>query len=114
MRYMSYYSEYPIFEPAEGGYYYAGNELIESERMSKRQCRKEFERIWKECKKENIENGFVDGADWNLIIQNHNIYPWIRANDNCIFKKGEYIGEGESYIIERYQGSEISGYEPYC
>lgn len=114
MRYISYYSEYPIYEPAEGGYYYAGNKLIKSEKMSKRQCRKEFERIWQECEKENIENGFTDEVDWNLIIQNHGIYPWIRENDNCIFKHGMYIGTGESYIIERKRGSETSGYEPYC
>lgn len=45
MRYISYYQKYPIFEPAEGGYYYAGNQVVESERMSKRKCRREFEKI---------------------------------------------------------------------
>lgn len=34
MRYLSYYREYPIYEPAEGGYYYAGNQLVKSERLS--------------------------------------------------------------------------------
>lgn len=46
MRYISHYEEYPIYEPAEGGYYYAGNQLVVSERKSKRQCRKDFEEIW--------------------------------------------------------------------
>lgn len=32
MRYISYYEEYPIYEPAEGGYYYPGNRLIDSKR----------------------------------------------------------------------------------
>lgn len=36
MRYISHYMEYPIYEPAEGGYYYSGNQLVESERKSKR------------------------------------------------------------------------------
>lgn len=40
MRYISHYEEYPIYEPAEGGYYYAGNQIVESERKSKRQCKK--------------------------------------------------------------------------
>lgn len=45
MRHISHYEEYPIYEPAEGGYYYAGNQLVVSERKSKRQCRKDFEEI---------------------------------------------------------------------
>ena len=49
MRYLTYYKEYPIYEPAEGGYYYAGNEVAQSERMSKRKCRSRFNEIWKEC-----------------------------------------------------------------
>lgn len=48
MRYISYYEQYPIYEPAEGGYYYPGNCLVDSKRKSKRQCRKDFENIWKE------------------------------------------------------------------
>ena len=48
MRYISHYEEYLIYEPAEGGYYYPGNQLVASERKSKRQCRKDFEKIWQE------------------------------------------------------------------
>lgn len=99
MRYISNYEEYPIFEPAEGGFYYAGNQLITSERKSKRQCRKMFEKIWKECLLENESNPEC---------------PWIRANANYIYKNGKYIGEGKSYTIERRQGSMEHGYEPYC
>lgn len=36
MRYVTHYEEYPIYEPAEGGYYYSGNQITETERMSKR------------------------------------------------------------------------------
>lgn len=114
MRYISHYEEYPIYEPAEGGYYYPGNQLIEVERKSKRQCRKEFEKIWKNCQKENAENGFIDGADWDLIIKNQHVYPWIRMNDNYIYKDGYYIGTGESYTIERKQGSQENSWKPFC
>ena len=54
MRYISHYEEYPIYEPAEGGYYYPGNQLVASKRKSKRQCRKDFEKsgrnVWKRTK----------------------------------------------------------------
>ena len=99
MRYIIHYEEYPIYEPAEGGYYYPGNQLVASKRKSKRQCRKDFEKIWQECLEENKDNPK---------------YPWIRENANYIFRDGKYIGEGESYAIEHKQGSMESGYEPYC
>ena len=76
MRYLTYYKEYPIYEPAEGGYYYAGNEVAQSERMSKRKCRSRFNEIWKECEKENIENGFTEDVDWAEI---HNEPEFIRG-----------------------------------
>ena len=28
MYYVTYYEEYPIYEPAEGGYYYAGSQNV--------------------------------------------------------------------------------------
>ena len=58
MRYISHYAEYPIYEPAEGGYYYSGNKLVDSERKSKRACKKNLLEIWEECKKDNIKRGF--------------------------------------------------------
>ena len=115
MRYISHYEEYPIYEPAEGGYYYAGNQLVESEKKSKRQCRKNFEEIWQRCLKENEENGFTSGNDEEYKIRNHqHVYPWIRANANYIYRNSYLIGEGESYTIERKQGSQEKGWEPYC
>lgn len=63
MRYLSYYQEYPIYEPAEGGYYYPGNELVNSSRMSKRACRREFDKIWEQCQKENVKNGLEENTE---------------------------------------------------
>lgn len=116
MRYISHYEEYPIYEPAEGGYYYAGNQLMKSERKSKRQCRKEFEEIWKHCLEENKDNGFVgdDYDEWDRIQRELHIYPWVRVNSNYIRKGSYYIGEGESWAIEGNKGSMEHGYEPYC
>ena len=114
MRYISYYEEYPIYEPAEGGYYYTGNQLLRTERKSKRQCRREFEKIWRDCQKENEKNGFVEDTDWNEVVANTGEYPWVRVDENYICKIGKYIGEGVSYAIERKSGSMESGWQPYC
>lgn len=35
MRYITHYEEYPIYEPAEGGYYYSGNKVVDSEKNVK-------------------------------------------------------------------------------
>lgn len=116
MRYISHYEEYPIYEPAEGGYYYTGNQLVFSERKSKRQCRRDFEEVWKQCQKENEENGFrEDNKDeWWEITKKTHIFSWHRINDNYIIKNSYYTGEGESWCIERKQGKYESGWQPYC
>lgn len=108
MRYLTHYAEYPIYEPAEGGYYYAGNQVVESERLSKRQCRKQMDNIWAACEEENAEN-----RTWEERTGQRFDY-WDRSADgNKIWKYSRRIGEGESYVIERHHGSEIRGYRPY-
>ena len=117
MRYISHYQEYPIYEPAEGGYYYPGNQLVRSERKSKRACKKELLRIWEECRKENEEYGFKEDnlKEWDEIRRRTHNYPWIfNRKHNYISKGSHYIGEGESILIERKQGSQESGRVPYC
>ena len=114
MRYLSHYKEYPIYERAEGGYYYEGNELIESDRLSKRQAKALFERIWAAAQKENEEvikyysnderecYGRLWIRDGNYIYRNFDPYS-----------RSHYIGTGESFVIERNQGSMRSGRKPY-
>lgn len=117
MRYISRYEEYPIYEPAEGGYYYSGNQLVESERLSKRACKKELLRIWEECKKENEEMGFREDnfEEWDHITSRTRMTPWVfNEKFNIISRHGYYIGEGESFVIERNQGASESGRVSYC
>lgn len=117
MRYISHYEEYPIYEPAEGGYYYSGNQLTESERMSKRSCKKELLRIWDECVKENEERGFREDNlnEWDTISRNTHEYPWVFNRERNYISRGSYyIGDGESFVIERKQGSRKRGWTPYC
>ena len=33
--------------------------------------------------------------------ENGGDFPWIRVNDNYIRRSGQYIGEGESIVIEK-------------
>lgn len=114
MRYLSYYEEFPIYEPAEGGYYYPGNQLINSERLSKRQAKRKFEEIWEGCLKENDENGFLrDYSNCEELRKSAGLFPWYRCG-NYIYKDSGYIGYGSSYIIERKMGSQESGWKPYC
>ena len=117
MRYISHYQEYPIYERAEGGYYYAGNELVESERLSKRACKKELLRIWEECKEENEEYGFREDniSEWDDIRRATGVYPWVFIEERNYIERGSrYIGEGESFVIERNKGSKEHGRVPYC
>ena len=110
MRYLTHYEEYPIYEHAECGYYYPGNEIAETKKLSKRQAKKEMDRIWEYCKKENIR----DYGCEEPYESNGRIYPWIRVNSNRIVRFSYYVGEGESYVIERKCGKEVSGRVTYC
>lgn len=106
MFYVSYITEYPIYEPAEGGYYYAGEVVEDCREFSTwkkankcyQQFRKEFLQ-WHEDEPERI-NDYVCGG-----IGRH--------GGSAVSYYSRYIGEGERVEIskKRPQGR---GYEPYC
>ena len=117
MRYITHYEEYPIYEPAEGGYYYTGNQIAETERLSKNQCRKVLNKIWEDCKQHNLAWYGAEVPKTDRDEYGNRIYPWMRIKTRKgirIVKGSRYIGEGESYIIEKHKGSEIEGWHPYC
>ena len=88
--YVSYYEEYPIYEPAEGGYYYAGNELIESYRVrTLAKARRLLKRLAQE-------------------------YSLVQRDKNYANEHSKYIGEGRSMRIETIQGINERGREVYC
>lgn len=92
---VSHYEEYPIYEPAEGGYYYTGTELVETERLSRRQAKKKFAKIVEELSNDEMDDWTYDG-EWRIT------------------RYSKYIGEGEFWCIERREGSHESGWKPYC
>ena len=87
--------------------------MVESERKSKRACKKNLEEIWEGCKKENLQEYGMEEPDFRKDKYGNRIYPWERSG-NYIYKSSYLIGEGESYVIERKQGSQEHGWEPYC
>lgn len=94
--YVSYYEEYPIYEPAEGGYYYAGNNAVHSQGFNNEQEAKKF-------MDEYVNSSMADGEDWK---------PYGKRG---YYVPSKYIGE-QSYIIlepNKEYLSQVSGYEPY-
>lgn len=91
MVYLTHYTEYPIYEPAEGGYYYAGIEANEYYRLnSVKQAKRKLAKMRKELEAEGFEV-FEDRAYMHI----------------------KYIGESKSWIIEKVYGSQESGRQIY-
>ena len=93
--YVSHYALYPIFEPAEGGYYYDGIRLIRSRSAPTLEIAKSI------LKKEAELLEFMIDMDGR------------RAGDEDFYHR-HYIGEGEFIIIECKKGKHESGWQPYC
>ncbi len=108
MYYISYIEEYPIYEPAEGGYYYAGRSVIDVRPCKTwRKARKVFNewRRWFEKEfgraGENGVSAYMPGGcdkygDGQIIRQN-----------------SKYVGDGKYVMLTRYEPHD-KGYEPYC
>lgn len=93
MIYLTHYAEYPIYEPAEGGYYYAGRQAGSFYRLN---SVKQAKRKLAKMKKELEEYGFIVDLD------------------RCYaYRHSKYIGHGEELIIEKVYGSCNEGWRPY-
>ncbi len=89
--FISHYEKYPIYEPAEGGYYYEGRELTEYAEVSENEAQNELDELFEELKGEG----------------------YVRLGNRIEFY-GKYIGEGDVYIIENVLGENEKGKEVYC
>lgn len=88
--YVALYKAYPIYEPAEGGYYYEGLELVGSNQfLSKQDAR----RALRDYASRNGFNVSKDGLS--------------------AYKSGRLIGESEEIYVERRVGSHEKGRIPY-
>ena len=106
MYYVSYITEYPIYEPAEGGYYYAGEQI--------QMCRsfhtwKKANRFYQKCRKE-----FIDEHGWELERVNDFVCSGISKWHNpFVSYHSRYIGDGERVELTKTKPIE-HGWEPYC
>ena len=91
MVYLTHYKEYPIYEPAEGGYYYAGNEANEYYRLNSiKQAKRKLDKMRKELEADGFE-----------------VY------EDRAYLYSKYIGKSECWRIEKVYGSDESGRQIY-
>lgn len=96
MYYITYSLHYPIYEPAEGGYYYAGKENVWIEQFST--FRKAKLRMRKLLKEYRLTE------EVNIISFNNQFFGY----------NGRRIGEGWCIELTRDKLPEEHGYVPYC
>lgn len=92
--FVSIYKMYPIYEPAEGGYYYDGISLESNEDFQTlRQARLHLQQIAK-------EEDLIKYSDDKYVSPNYH--------------RSKYIGAGYYAVVETELGSEESGKQIYC
>ena len=106
MFYVSYITEYPIYEPAEGGYYYAGETV--------QQCAafpswKKANRAYQALKREfEAEYQYEYGRIESFACGGCGKYV-----NPATFFHSKYIGEGARVEITRTKPHDV-GWHPYC
>ena len=97
--YVTLYYLYPIYEPAEGGYYYEGVDVYKSYGF---QSRRKALRFLRKQRKECLE-------------EDEHVKGWFNyINSFGIYNRNGYIGDGYFWELERKFGAARSGYQPYC
>lgn len=94
--FVTVYNNYPIYEAAEGGYYYEGTEVVKSRefqtwRKAKRAVRKLYKKLFDAEDLGSFQNDSRQHFGWN----------------------SRYIGDGWYIKLERRQGGDVSGYHLY-
>lgn len=108
MWYVTTMAEYPIYEPAEGGYYYAGTEIVEERQFNTWRKAKQF---YNKTRKEFIEY-FGEPSDVCMPRHNYHGKVWDSRSHRGIYHSTGYIGEGHELTITRKPRKE-RGYVPY-
>lgn len=115
MYYVSWIREYPIFEPAEGGYYYAGEQVF--------YC-KEYQ-TWKKANKayQKLKKEFLDYCGWADEGPGYLHHPRDLIINDCggcgkyrrplVRLCSEYVGKEEWIQLTRRRPVE-HGRVPYC
>lgn len=97
------YIEYPIYEPAEGGYYYAGESVGGTPKKVKAgKGRRKILALYHECLEEEKRHD--------------DLTAWISDDGRQCGMTSKYIGRGFRYVLEgnRRVGRKVHGWQPYC
>lgn len=103
MFYVSYIEEYPIYEPAEGGYYYAGEHVVECREFS---SWKKANRYFQEWRKWFLEEYRERACDCPCGGCGKYVNP-------SVVYFSRYIGEGARVELTRKKPVD-RGRQPYC
>ena len=106
MYYVSYITEYPIYEPAEGGYYYAGTQIQECREFS---TWKKANRYYQKLRKWFLEE-HSDEPERVYDCTPGGIGRWTRP---VVGYNARYIGDGEWVELTGKKPVE-HGWTPYC
>ncbi len=106
MYYVSYITEYPIYEPAEGGYYYTGETVQFCRGFSTwKKANRFFQKIRKEFLEEHEDTpDRINDAVWG------GVGKWVNP---AVYYHSRYVGEGERVELTRTKPHDI-GWQPYC
>ena len=98
--YVTRYEEYPIYEPAEGGYYYVGSHNVWVREFSS----------WKKAKRffNKVSKEFMQQFEYKNIICIH------RCPNAFVKTTSKYIGEDIGIELTYGEPLKEHGWEPYC
>ena len=106
--YVTLMEEYPIYEPAEGGYYYAGTSITDVREFNTwRKARQFYNKVRKEFIAE-----FGEPSEVCMPRHNYHARVWESRNHKAIFHETDYVGEGHELTITRKPRKE-RGWVPY-
>lgn len=102
--FVTYYEEYPIYEPAEGGYYYAGR--VARGAKSFFNLDRAIAYALEEVQAYDLTTK-TNGPDEIKTLLSKSSTALVGAYHT------RYIGEGQMIIIEKRLGEKTSGWHPY-
>lgn len=107
MYYVCEYALYPIYEPAEGGYYYAGRTVeVISKCNTRRKAMKTFRKLAKEYKKIGEEEMYPVRVSYLSFFFKDSTGSHITAH-------GDLIGDGYGIFVTKGTPLKAKGYVPY-
>ena len=108
---LSTYSGYPIYEPAEGGYYYAGEQLTKSVKVKHGKGKRKIASLYRDLIEEYGDPVRTAPdrlpTDWTV---------WMSEDGNMCGATGGYVGDSIMYCLEGRNkvGRRAHGWQPYC